>query len=397
MLSDPRFPIGLWWPPPPQETTVAAYGRIAAAGFTFVIGGNGIHTREQNLNMLAAAEANDLWALVNDPQALAAPAAPTDHAGWHANLQEASAAYACHRSFAGYLLVDEPDTRAFAWLGELTRVIGEVAPGRLPYINLFPDYASAAQLQAPSYDAYLRAFCTEVRPPVLSFDHYPLLANGRVGSTYFPNWAAIRQAALAQGVPSWIFLQALGYQGHRSPSAAEIHWQANVALAFGAKGIMYFTYWTPGGGEKFTAALIDAQGNPTATYDSSVRINAQVGVMGARLRPLRSEHVAYTGTPGLAGLESFTPDRWVAAVTGDPVILSGFSAESGDAQEYWLLLTTVSPAAAASVDLRFGPSVTAVAEADAALGSLADLPGGGRSGLRCGLAAGAARLYRLRA
>ncbi len=397
MLSDPRFPIGLWWPPPPQETTAAAYGRIAAAGFTFVIGGNGIHTREQNLDMLAAAEANGLWALVNDPKALAAPAAPADHAAWLANLQEASAAYARRRSFAGYLLVDEPDTRAFAWLGELSRVIGEVAPGRLPYINLFPDYATAAQLQAPSYNAYLQAFCTEVRPPVLSFDHYPLLADGRVGSTYFPNWAAVRQAALAMDVPSWIFLQALGYMGHRSPSAAEIHWQANVALAFGAKGIMYFTYWTPGGGEKFTAALIDVDGNPTATYDSAVRINAQVGAMGARMRPLRSEQVTYTGTPGIAGLESFAPDRWVAGVSGDPVILSRFSTESGDTQEHWLLLTTASPAAAAGVDLSLGPSVTAVAEFDAAVGRLADLPGVGRPGLHCSLAAGAARLYRLHA
>ena len=395
MLSDHRFPIGLWWPPPPQETTVAAYARIAAAGFTFVIGGNGIHTRQQNLDMLAAAESNGLWALVHDPGALATPAAPADRAPWRANLEEASAAYGRHRSFAGYLLVDEPDTRAFSWLGELSRVVGEVAPGRLPYINLFPDYATEAQLQAPSYDAYLQAFCTEVRPQVLSFDHYPLLADGRVGSTYFRNWAAIRQAALAGGIPSWVFLQALGYRGHRSPSAAEIHWQANVALAFGAKGIMYFTYWTPGGGEKFTPALIDADGHPTATYDAAVRINAEVGVLGARLRSLRSEQVALSGTPEIAGLLSLTPDRWVAAVTGDPVILGRFSAESGDAHEHWLLLTTVDPGAAAKVDLRLGPSVTAVAEFDAARGSLVDLPGGGSPGLSCGLAAGAARLYRL--
>lgn len=394
MLSDPRFPIGLWWPPPPEETTVAAYGRIAAAGFTFVIGGNGIDTPARNLDMLAAAEANGLLALVNDPRAISGPA---DEDSWRANLQEASAAYARHRSFAGYLLADEPGTLAFPWLGELSRIIREVAPGRLPYINLFPNYATAAQLQAPSYGAYLQAFRTQVQPPLLSFDHYPLLADGSVGNGYFSNWAEIRHAALAAGIPAWIFLQAIGFVGHRRPSAAEILWQANVALAFGAKGMMYFTYWTPQGAEDFTSALIDPQGRPTAAYDSAMSINLQVGVTGARLRPLRSEQVTCTGIPRLAGLEAFGPDHWVAEVAGDPVILARFSPESGGAREHWLLLTTASPADPAIVDLRLGEAVTGVAELDPDLGSLVDVPGGGRSGLRCSLAAGAARLYRLQA
>ncbi len=394
MLSDPRFPIGLWMPPPPQETSVAAYARIAAAGFTFVIGGNGIHTREQNLDMLAAAEPNGLWALVNDPRTTSEQA---DHEAWRANLREASAAYARHRSFGGYLLTDEPGTLAFPGLGEASRIVEQVAPGGLSFINLFPDYATTEQLEAPSYRAYLEAFVAQVRPPVLSFDHYPLLDDGSLGTGYFSNWAEFRRAALAAGVPAWICLQVVGYRGHRHPSAAEILWQANVALAYGAKGMTYFTYWTVEGPDNFTPALIDPQGRPTATYDSAIGINRGLSVMGAHLRPLRSEQVACTGSSTPAGLDTFTPDRWVAGVAGDPAILARFSPESGGAAEHWLLLTTLSPGEPANVDLKFGEAVTGVAELDPALGRLTYVSGGGRFGLRCNLAAGAARIYRLQA
>lgn len=231
----------------------------------------------------------------------------------------------------------------------------------------------------------------------MSFDHYPLLDDGSLGAGYFSNWAEFRRAALAAGVPAWICLQVVGYRGHRHPSAAEILWQANVALANGAKGMMYFTYWTMESPDNFTPALIDLQGRPTPTYDSAIRINREVSVMGAHLRPLRSERVACTGIPAPAGLETFSPDRWVADVAGDPVILAQFSPESGGAGEHWLLLTTLSPGEPANVDLRFGEAVTAVAELDPDLGRLAHVPGGGRSGLRCNLAAGAARVYRLQA
>ncbi len=42
ILGGDKFPIGLWWPPPPSQTTTQRYTEIAAAGFNFVIGGNGV-------------------------------------------------------------------------------------------------------------------------------------------------------------------------------------------------------------------------------------------------------------------------------------------------------------------------------------------------------------------
>jgi hypothetical protein len=47
-------------------------------------------------------------------------------------------------------------------------------------------------------------------------------------------------------------VQSVGFEGsrvelgvRRPPDEAEIFWEINVALAYGVKGIQYFTYWTP--------------------------------------------------------------------------------------------------------------------------------------------------------
>ena len=66
LLNDGRYPIGLLWPPPPDQTTVERYQEIAAAGFNFVIGGNGVTSDSTNPGALDAAAACNLRFLLTD-------------------------------------------------------------------------------------------------------------------------------------------------------------------------------------------------------------------------------------------------------------------------------------------------------------------------------------------
>ena len=66
LLSDGQYPIGLFWPPPPDQTTVERYQEIAAAGFNFVIGGNGVTNDRTNPGALDAAAACNLRFLLTD-------------------------------------------------------------------------------------------------------------------------------------------------------------------------------------------------------------------------------------------------------------------------------------------------------------------------------------------
>ena len=46
-------------------------------------------------------------------------------------------------------------------------------------------------------------------------------------------------------VPFLLIVQAMPHGPYRDPTEAELAWQVHHALAFGARGISYFTYWTP--------------------------------------------------------------------------------------------------------------------------------------------------------
>ena len=103
----------------------------------------------------------------------------------------------------------------------------------------------------------------------------------QITSDYFYNWAVIREYSLKFGVPSWVFIQSVDFDGsqvglaqRRRPTEAEILWQINVSLAYGAKGIQYFTYWTPkvepDGPIQFGEALVSLVHDP-ATFSAMDR------------------------------------------------------------------------------------------------------------------------------
>jgi hypothetical protein len=65
-----------------------------------------------------------------------------------------------------------------------------------------------------------------------------------------------------------------------------------TSLAYGAKGVLYFCYWTPTGREfPRGGAIITADGRPTRHYDQAARINAAVKNMGPVLMKLTSTAV----------------------------------------------------------------------------------------------------------
>ena len=75
----------------------------------------------------------------------------------------------------GYYVTDEPNADQFPMLADIVATLKRLDPAHPAYINLFPNYANAAQLGNPTYDAHLRAYMETVKPEILSYDHYHLL------------------------------------------------------------------------------------------------------------------------------------------------------------------------------------------------------------------------------
>ena len=273
-----RFAIGFWVDPPADENMDQHYADIAAANFTIVIGGFGAKTPETVQKQIKLCEKYDLKALV-------------DRAGLSpAQLPESPAVW-------GYRIHDEPYARDFPGLREIVDNIREARPGRLSYINLFPNYASEQMLGTKTYDEHVRRFVEDVDVGVLSMDHYPMMkpdSDGR--SSYCSNLEVMRKYSLRQGIPFWNFFNAMPFGPHYDPTEAQLRWQIYTSIAYGAKGVLYFCYWTPRG-RVFSkgGAIITAKGRKTCHYEQAKRINHGIKNLGPTLMKLTSTGVYRVG------------------------------------------------------------------------------------------------------
>jgi hypothetical protein len=314
-------------------------------------------------------------------------------------------------------MYDEPSTDKFALLGYARAQIQQQASGRLlPWANLYPYTNSSdtlASLEATSYDDYLQQYRSKANLPFICFDHYPLLLGTAITGDYFQNWADIRNYALKTTpnlpgvIPSWVFIQSVdfswtddSYPARRKPNEDELFWQVNVSLAYGAKGIQYFTYWTPTPAPdaliQFGEALVSPSGNLTPLYDHAKRVNAYLKVVGKALLTLRSVSVVHAGEDPLpAGATAFSNDGYVISVSGSPLILGSFSNLTNGTERYLLVVNRSFTDTAQPTLTLSSFSVKGVSKLDSGTGTFVYPPEYSQGQLKPSIAAGRAQLYKL--
>lgn len=409
LIGGEEFPIGIYWPPPPFQTTLERYTEIADAGFNFVITGNYLCDRFILNYACGIADQVGLKMLVFHDSRLETMTETQDitedgSAPLTISIEDARAlltqvinTYQDNPSFAGVNFYDEPRTdKKVRTLGHAFSLFRELSPGHLPYTNLERGISNNA--------ARLKDFIEVVDPPLISFDHYMLFADGSIDENFFHDWATVREAGLAYDLPTWTYILSVESVGrYRAPTTAEMLWQINVSLAYGCKGIQYFTYWTPDparglGFADGAGALMTLDGEPTERYDGAKMINNQwLAPVGKQLKPLVSESVSLAnlrGTPP-AGLPSFQPDDYVKGASGDAVVIGRFH-DRDISDHRWILVANYSFEQPANSRLILGSKVindgafefdpgTEQYESGAARGRRLDVA----------LEPGAARLYRL--
>jgi hypothetical protein len=215
----------------------------------------------------------------------------------------------------GYWLADEPAAHLFEPYAEAAKQVGLHQPGALRWVNLLPSYATSTQTGFTNYSQYLQTFAALFARhhvlDALSIDFYPNFAPDATTSAASPaawlrNIALLREVALHHNVPWWSFVKARAiFPSDREPTAAETAWQAFTSIAYGARGLLHFTY---------NIAMVDARGQVTPHYWTTRALNSRLLALGPTLLHLRSTHINHATrgigyVPAAAGL--------VANVTGD--------------------------------------------------------------------------------
>lgn len=359
-----EIPIGLWLTPPGDYQTSDEYGRIKDCGINFV---NGFSRNENSynklMNVLDYCEENGLKFFVNN--SLVHKDIVQYSSDYDVTLlkefTDRSKPFANHPAFVGELLMDEPGKPLFEAVNAFSNAFENAYPEKLSHVNLLPSYATGA-IQAPSYEDYIDSWLETQNPRHISYDSYPLLTDGTIIDDYFYNLDLIRAKSRNKKIPFWSFIQTLSISGtpgvpdKRAPSEADIRWQVWSNLAFGAKGIQYFCYWTPSGGkEQFGEALIGLNGETTVRYDYVKKLNADINAIGKMLLECDAEGVIQNGDYKMySSLYKFGD---VDSVSGDGSLVGCFTSNKGQKK---MLITGLNPDKEANVILNVNANVRSV-------------------------------------
>ncbi|XFA98608.1 beta-galactosidase [Candidatus Izemoplasma sp. B36] len=288
-LGENIMPIGAWADPPPPNfagvydnpdlVTDAQYALISASGINVMYGlyNNASLNFDYVIKSLQYAENHDVVYIVRDSQVVGLFEEED-----YEYLTDALDRYKDYEAFGGVMVMDEPGVQSFNNLGLLHQSFKTYLPNDAFYINLLPTYATNNQLingaaggnisdDTFTYEEYLQRYVTQVDPKFISYDFYPLVGMeyGDLRDGYFEQMSMVRNIAYQNDIPFWVFIQSCTFSsGHlRVPNQAEVMWQVSTSLAYGAKGIQYFTYYTPmEGSGSFEGGMVDSSGNINPMY-----------------------------------------------------------------------------------------------------------------------------------
>ena len=215
--------------------------------------------------------------------------------------------FADHPAVWGIDIGDEPSALDFDHYGKIARTVDRCFTNQLPYLNLYPNYASVAannedqtmcQLGTATYAEHIQRYIEEIDLPYISYDFYVYSLPESIGvGKMLDNFRIVADACRKTGRRFWYIPQVNGLHETDFTSEDMLRYQAYIAMCYGATVINWACYT----GGWWCNNVLDKQGNKTEQYDKLKKINAEL----ERIAPVFMEY-ANTDTH----LMGFENDPW---------------------------------------------------------------------------------------
>ena len=235
----------------------------------------------------------------------------------------------------GYEMMDEPLFEKLSWLKAIHDKIRELDPKHLVYTNLAVDMTPSSSEwkdhlgDIGTLEEYLDYFQNMFHPVLWSYDFYPVRYYNRRTivrtSDFYKFLQMFHDKAKKANRPFWTYSLCMPYvekcypasacvlgpdkNGRPIPTEGELRWEAFSALAYGAQGIVYWSYSqrysikNSNGvyGEYYTSAPIDLQGNKTEIWYRVQTVNSEIKMFnhvfyGCEVIDVRHAGTTYPGT-----------------------------------------------------------------------------------------------------
>ena len=199
----------------------------------------------------------------------------------------------------GIQIADEPGKNDMPGFEKMLAAVNELKPGLLSYCCLFPDYSTSAQHGFGNYEAYINAYIDLFKKygsaPVC-YDNYAnkdvKIPGSEQQAAFLRNLETIRRLTLDQKVPFWVTVLSASHDYFPDPGEADINFAVFASLAYGAKGIGYFTT-NSHPAFAFQGGPFDVLKEKTPLWRAIRDCNYRVRMLGGYLNQLRSTGVFY--------------------------------------------------------------------------------------------------------
>jgi len=246
-----------------------------------------------------------------------------DAEAWKVRFKKSLEDFSSHPAVIGYFVGDEPGASMAPQFFGIARLMREMAPDLLPYINLLPWYDwdwLKKLLGFDSYGPYLDYAVKEGNLKLLSYDCYANMQEGDIGwNDYFYNLHEMRDAANRNGIPFQSIVLACGLNENRCPNRDDMRWQISTAAAMGAKMISYFLVDPGDMSDNYYGMAINRYYERTPTFaaiaDETRDFREKFGALMMKLTCKKSEFTL----KAYGSLKLFEPDETLRRVRTDKI------------------------------------------------------------------------------
>ena len=334
-LTRDRIRIGAWVSPRQEAIGKDFIETYSSGGFDWIIANGALAGSEHREMLLRDCDRYGVELILGD--------------GAHKTPAVATAEYFDHPCFSGTYVTDEPGTEQYEKLAATCNAYYKETGGKLPYVNLLPMYANAAQLKYGAsaaaiayydpdpnlYKKYCDTFCEKFHPPYICTDIYPLnwtKGNRATYKDYCESINIIAASAREHDKDFWCCIQTFAWvPSKRTPTEAEFRWQSYCMLSFGCKGLLCWTY---AGYKPESPSLITMDGKRTnAWYDAATVFKEIRRVSDAFVRYKNIGTLAHNCTNDTPYLRFSNPVGTFPTIQqiqcDDPLLVGCFSEKGG--------------------------------------------------------------------
>ncbi len=191
----------------------------------------------------------------------------------------------------GWEFRDEPQFKDLDMFSGLFKVMTATDPRHIIHLNVVGEMAKPfVGENTPDMSAYIDTLQNKFAPGVWSYDLYPIKIvddNGIIIVDYdkfYSDFEAFSKIANRTDRPFWAYCQGVGFRQGRIckpvPKAEYLRFEAFSALAYGAQGIIYWTYRqcrnVPSINFEYLDGPINIKGKKTKVWYAARKVNSEI-------------------------------------------------------------------------------------------------------------------------